>query len=152
MADTNTNMTVATPSNYWISPNALHIERNAMSNPDYIKASCVSGAQILVHIKDIISYGERMSLTQLLKVVDSKVITITAQELAAISTTYCVTVRDELIVVLIRMKYTIDDELAVQRKAIQGNLTEFEEYSAFVQICKNLATAALLTQEQEDEA
>lgn len=56
MADTNTNMTVATPKDYWISPNALHIERNAMSNPDYIQASCVSGAQILVYIKDIISY------------------------------------------------------------------------------------------------
>lgn len=49
-------MTVATPRDYWISPNALHIERNAMSNPDYIQASCVSGAQILVYIKDIISY------------------------------------------------------------------------------------------------
>ena len=56
MADTNTNMTVATTSDYWISPNALHIERNAMSNHDYIQASCVSGAQILVYIKDIISY------------------------------------------------------------------------------------------------
>ena len=53
MADTNTNMTVATTSDYWISPNALHIERNAMSNPDYIQASCVSGAQIFVYIKDI---------------------------------------------------------------------------------------------------
>ena len=56
MADINTNMTVATTRDYWISPNALHIERNAMSNPDYIQASCVSGAQILVYIKDIISY------------------------------------------------------------------------------------------------
>ena len=56
MADTNTNMTVATTRDYWISPNALHIERNAMSNPDYIQVSCVSGAQILVYIKDIISY------------------------------------------------------------------------------------------------
>ena len=56
MADTNTNMTVATPKDYWISPNALHIECNAMGNPDYIQASCVSGAQILVYIKDVISY------------------------------------------------------------------------------------------------
>ena len=54
--DTNTNMTVATTRDYWISPNALHIERNAMGNPDYIQASCVSGAQILVYIKDVISY------------------------------------------------------------------------------------------------
>lgn len=56
MADTSTNMTVATTRDYWISPNALHIERNAMSNPDYIQVSCVSGAQILVYIKDVISY------------------------------------------------------------------------------------------------
>ena len=54
--DTNTNMTVATPRDYWLSPNALHIERNAMGNPDYIQASCMSGAQILVYIKDVISY------------------------------------------------------------------------------------------------
>ena len=103
---------------------------------------------------DIINEGSRLSLTQLLKIVDSKGITLTAQELADISAAYGVTVRDELIVVLIRTKYTVDDELAVQRKAIQGNLTEFEEYSAFVQRCKNLATsaAALIPQEQEDEA
>lgn len=102
---------------------------------------------------DIINEGSRLSLAQLLKIVDSKGITLTAQELADISEAYGVTVRDELIIVLIRTKYTVDDELAVQRKAIQGNLTEFEEYSAFVQRCKNLATAAaLIPQEQEDEA
>ena len=56
MANPNSNMTVATPKDYWLSPNALHIERNALGNPDYIQASCVSGAQILVYIKGIISY------------------------------------------------------------------------------------------------
>lgn len=103
---------------------------------------------------DIINDGSRLSLPQLLKIVDSKGITLTAQELADISLSYVVTVRDELLVVLIRTKYTVNDELAVQRKAIQGNLTEFEEYSSFVQRCKNLATAAvaLIQQEQEDEA
>ena len=103
---------------------------------------------------DIINDGSRLSLTQLLKIVDSKGITLTARELADISLAYGVTERDELIVVLIRTKYTVDDELAVQRKAIQGNLTEFEEYSASVQRCKNLATAAaaLIPKEQEDEA
>ena len=103
---------------------------------------------------DIINDGSRLSLTQLLKIVDYKGITLTAQELADISLAYGVTERDELIVVQIRTKYTVDDELAVQRKAIQGNLTEFEEYSAFVQRCKNLATAAveLIPKEQEDEA
>lgn len=49
-------MTEATPKDYWISPNALYIERNAMGMPDYIQASCVSGTQILVYIKDIIGY------------------------------------------------------------------------------------------------
>lgn len=56
MTDPNPNMTVATPRDYWLSPNALHIERNAMGNPDYIQASCVSGAQILVYIKGVIGY------------------------------------------------------------------------------------------------
>ena len=49
-------MTQATAKDYWIASNALFIERNALGNPDYIQASCVSGAQILVYIKDIISY------------------------------------------------------------------------------------------------
>ena len=49
-------MTQATTKDYWISPYALHIERNALGYPDYIQASCVSGAQILVHVKDIIDY------------------------------------------------------------------------------------------------
>lgn len=49
-------MTQATAKDYWIASNALFIERNALGNPDYIQASCVSGAQILVYIKDIIPY------------------------------------------------------------------------------------------------
>ena len=49
-------MTQATPKDYWISPSALHIELNAISDPDYIQASCVSDAQILVYVKDIIGY------------------------------------------------------------------------------------------------
>ena len=49
-------MTQATAKDYWISSNALFIERNALGIPDYIQASCVSGAQILVYIKDIIPY------------------------------------------------------------------------------------------------
>lgn len=49
-------MTQATPKDYWISPDALYIELNAMGNPDYIQASCVSGAQILVYVTGIISY------------------------------------------------------------------------------------------------
>ena len=49
-------MTQATERDYWISPNALYIELNAQGLPDYIHASCVSGAKILVYIKNIISY------------------------------------------------------------------------------------------------
>lgn len=49
-------MTQATTKDYWISPSALHIELNALGNPDYIQASCMSGAQILVYVKDIIGF------------------------------------------------------------------------------------------------
>lgn len=49
-------MTQATTRDYWFSPTALYIELNALGNPNYIQASCVSGAQILVYIKDIIPY------------------------------------------------------------------------------------------------
>lgn len=49
-------MTQATTKDYWISPSALHIELNALGNPDYIQASCMSGAQMLVYVKDIIGF------------------------------------------------------------------------------------------------
>ena len=49
-------MTQVTTKDYWISPSALHIELNALGNPDYIQASCMSGAKILVYVKDIIGF------------------------------------------------------------------------------------------------
>lgn len=49
-------MPQATTRDYWISPSALHIELNALGNPDYIQASCISGAQILVYVKNIIGF------------------------------------------------------------------------------------------------
>lgn len=49
-------MTQAGTKDYWISPSALHIELNALGNPNYIQASCMSGAQILVYVKDIIGF------------------------------------------------------------------------------------------------
>lgn len=49
-------MTQATTKDYWISPSALHIELNALGNPNYIQASCISGAQILVYVKNIIDF------------------------------------------------------------------------------------------------
>ena len=48
----------ATTKDYWISPSAIHIELNALGNPDYIQASCVSGAQILVYVKGVIGYDD----------------------------------------------------------------------------------------------
>ncbi len=49
-------MTQATSRDYWISSTALYIDLNALGNPDYIQASCISGAQILVHVTGIITY------------------------------------------------------------------------------------------------
>ena len=48
----------ATSKDYWISPSAIHVELNALGNPDYIQASCVSGAQILVYVKGVIGYDD----------------------------------------------------------------------------------------------
>ena len=48
--------TKATTTDYWISPDALFIERNALAMPDYVQASCVGNAQILVYVKGIIDY------------------------------------------------------------------------------------------------
>lgn len=48
--------TQATTKDYWIAPTALTIELNALGRPDFIQASCMSGAQILVYIKGIIGY------------------------------------------------------------------------------------------------
>ncbi len=49
-------MTINTDKDYWISSSALYIELNALGNPDYIQASTIGGAKILVYVKDIISY------------------------------------------------------------------------------------------------
>lgn len=51
-------MEQATPRDYWISPTALTFAFNALNLPDYVQASCVSGAQILVYVKGIIPYDE----------------------------------------------------------------------------------------------
>ena len=48
--------TKTTTNDYWISPDALFIERNALAMPDYVQASCVGNAQILVYVKGIINY------------------------------------------------------------------------------------------------
>ena len=49
-------MTQARTQDYWISPSALYIELNALGIPNFIQASCATGAQVLVYIKGIVSY------------------------------------------------------------------------------------------------
>lgn len=50
-------MTVANPSNYWISGNALRITLNANGDADYIQGNTASGAMILCYIKGIDGLG-----------------------------------------------------------------------------------------------
>lgn len=49
-------MTQARTQDYWISPSAIYIELNALGIPNFIQASCATGAQVLVYIKGIVSY------------------------------------------------------------------------------------------------
>lgn len=46
-------MTEAKPLNYWISPTALRITLNALSDADYMQASAASGAMIMCYMKGI---------------------------------------------------------------------------------------------------
>lgn len=50
-------MTEAQTTQYWISPYALHIQLNAMGNPDYIQANVASGAAILCYMKGVTGLG-----------------------------------------------------------------------------------------------
>lgn len=47
---------VSSPSDYWISPNALSISLNALGEHDRIQASVSSGAVIFCYIKDIAAF------------------------------------------------------------------------------------------------
>lgn len=46
-------MTEAKPQNYWISPTALTITLNALSDADYMQASAASGAMIMCYMRGI---------------------------------------------------------------------------------------------------
>lgn len=46
-------MTETKPKDYWISPTALKISLNALSDPDYMQASAASGAMIMCYMKGI---------------------------------------------------------------------------------------------------
>lgn len=48
---------IATQSNYWISPNALHFTLNALGDPDYIIVTAVSGAAIVAHMQGVTGLG-----------------------------------------------------------------------------------------------
>lgn len=48
---------IATQSNYWISPNALHFTLNALGDPDYIIVTAVSGAVIVAHMSGVEGLG-----------------------------------------------------------------------------------------------
>lgn len=53
MADVPQYTTVATPKDYWMSPRAISITRNARSEANRIAASVASGAQFFCHFEDI---------------------------------------------------------------------------------------------------
>jgi len=47
-------------------------------------------------------------------------------------------IRDNVIVALIRLRYSINDEAAILRKKLSGeDLQEFEEYNGYVNWCKH---------------
>ena len=50
-------MTEAKPKDYWISPTALRITLNALSDADYIQATAASGAMVLCYMKGIDGLG-----------------------------------------------------------------------------------------------
>ena len=52
--------------------------------------------------------------------------------------TYNMISKKELIIRLIRLKYDIDDEFAINRQR-DSNIEEFEEYYNYVEECKRLA-------------
>ena len=53
MADVPQYTTVARPKDYWMSPRAISITRNARSEANRIAASVASGAQFFCHFEDI---------------------------------------------------------------------------------------------------
>lgn len=50
-------VTEAKTSNYWIANNAIYIELNAMSEPNFIQGNVTSGAYILCYMKDVDGLG-----------------------------------------------------------------------------------------------
>lgn len=49
-------MSLATPQDYWIRPDALSITLNAMNNPDLIQASVLANASVIAYKRGVIPY------------------------------------------------------------------------------------------------
>lgn len=102
-------------------------------------------APLLAHTAiSIINPHAHLSLFDILHIIYLNAIEITAPELAALADTYAITDYDTLVPILIRARYTADDEFAIQRKAILGDLSEFTPYNEYVESCKSLAHAVFL--------
>lgn len=87
----------------------------------------------------IINPHSHLTLSDILHIIYLNAIDITTPELAALADTYAITDYDTLVPILIRARYTADDEFAIQRKAILGDLSEFTPYNEYVESCKSLA-------------
>lgn len=60
------------------------------------------------------------------------------ETLYEIAAAFGVTKYEKLVPYLIRTRYSADDEFAIQRKAILGDKAEFEDYTSFVESCKQM--------------
>ena len=97
-------------------------------------------APLLAHTAiSIINPHSHLTLSNILHIIYLNAIDLTTPELAALADTYAITDYDTLVPILIRARYTADDEFAIQRKAILGDLSEFTPYNEYVESCKSLA-------------
>lgn len=87
----------------------------------------------------IVNDGPHLSFTDIARIAEEKGVTLTVEEVAYMSEFYPMPSYEQLVPMLIHARYSQDDEFAIQRKAIMGDTTEFEEYNAYVQRCKQTA-------------
>ena len=87
----------------------------------------------------IVNDGPHLSFTDISRIAEEQGATLTAEEIAYMSDFYPIHSYEQLVPMLIPARYSLDDEFAIQRKAIMGDTAEFEEYNAYVQNCKQTA-------------
>ena len=87
----------------------------------------------------IVNDGPHLSFTDISRIAEEHGATLTAEEIAYMSDFYPMPSYEQLVPMLIHARYSLDDEFAIQRKAIMGDTAEFEEYNAYVQSCKQTA-------------